>query len=241
MKRRLSLIVLIMLTIAMGLFAQTGNVNRAIGEPNPDEIGVDTAQQKLKEVSVTRFEDAGFWFTRISRDFGLATVRRFEGAPMDKEPIPGEQEAGITEEDIYVLGVKVQYYKRAMESIEIYPIRPIAIEGICKTISVWVVGRNNNNVLRLIVSDFSGKRIELTMGKLNFTGWKKMTVAIPPTVVQRNYHYNNRMGIKVEGFIIDCDPMEAIGTYYVYFDDMRAVTDLFAEENRDTDDMQDIW
>jgi hypothetical protein len=49
------------------------------------------------------------------------------------------------------------------------------------------------------------------------------------------------MGIKVVGFRIDCDPMEAQGAYYVYFDDLRAVTDLFAENNRDEDDMSDGW
>jgi hypothetical protein len=49
------------------------------------------------------------------------------------------------------------------------------------------------------------------------------------------------MGLKVLGFKIECDPMEAYGSYYVYFDDLRAVTDLFAEDNRDVDDMVDSW
>ena len=30
-------------------------------------------------------------------------------------------------------------------------------------------------------------------------------------------------------------------TYYVYFDDMRAITDLYAMQNRDEDDMDDNW
>ena len=50
-----------------------------------------------------------------------------------------------------------------------------------------------------------------------------------------------RKGIKVLGFIVDTDPMESYGTYYIYFDDLRAVTDLFAAENRDADDMADTW
>jgi hypothetical protein len=49
------------------------------------------------------------------------------------------------------------------------------------------------------------------------------------------------MGIKVVGFRIECDPIESFGTYYVYFDDLRAVTDLFAEDLRDPDDMSDSW
>jgi hypothetical protein len=35
--------------------------------------------------------------------------------------------------------------------------------------------------------------------------------------------------------------MESYGTYYVYFDGLRAVTDLFAETYRDLDDMTDGW
>jgi hypothetical protein len=73
-------------------------------------------------------------------------------------------------------------------------------------------------------------------------------VAIPPQaedgingIVQRNYHYNNRLGIKITGFRIDVDPWEAYGSYYIYLDDLRAVTDLFAEDNRDPDDMPDTW
>ena len=98
------------------------------------------------------------------------------------------------------------------------------------------------------MSDFFNNQFELTMGKLNFHGWKKMSVAIPPQnpdgrtgIIQRNYHYNSQMGLKVVGFKIECDPMEAFGTYYVYFDDLRAVTDLFAEDSRDEDDMVDGW
>ncbi|MDR2049403.1 MAG: flagellar filament outer layer protein FlaA, partial [Treponema sp.] len=42
-------------------------------------------------------------------------------------------------------------------------------------------------------------------------------------------------------FRIDCDPMEAYGSYYIYFDDLRAVTDLFAEDIKDADDPSDMW
>ena len=43
------------------------------------------------------------------------------------------------------------------------------------------------------------------------------------------------------GLTIVTDDLESYGTYYVYFDDMRAVTDLFGESKRDADDMSDGW
>jgi hypothetical protein len=79
------------------------------------------------------------------------------------------------------------------------------------------------------------------MGRMNFSGWKELTVAVPPTIQQRNANYSDRGGIRILGFIIEPSMTETYGTYYVYFDDLRVVTDLFAEENRDPDDMYDAW
>jgi hypothetical protein len=182
----------------------------------------------------------------MSSDFGYTMTRLFRGSPLGKEPIPDEE--GLDIPDNNVLGTRVDYLRRGFTSFTIYPTRPIAIEGITKTVSVWVAGRNYNHSLMLLIEDFFGRPFELYMGRLNFQGWKKMTVAIPPQadnslngIVQRNYHYNNLMGIKILGFRIDVDPMEAYGSYYIYFDDLRAVTDLFAENSRDPDDMMDSW
>ena len=85
------------------------------------------------------------------------------------------------------------------------------------------------------------------MGQLNFSGWKKLTVAIPPSpdgrrgIVQTSAYHGDKPGLKVIGFRVDCDPELARGSYYLYFDDLRAVTDLYAMENRDEDDMDDNW
>ncbi len=238
MNRKTTITTLLLLIVAVSL--SYGQLT-GIGEPNAEEIGVDTAQQNLREISVTKFEDAGFWYSTMPRDQGVTTLRRLPGGPLDKEPLVGEQEVGITEVDQYVLGMKVQYYKRGLNTFSLYPVRPLPVEGITKTLSVWVVGRNMKHVLKLVIEDFFGNRAELTMGTLNFSGWRKLTVAVPPSVKQRDFHYNDRMGIKVIGFIIETDPLEAFGTYYIYFDDMRAWTDLFAQESRDPDDMADVW
>jgi hypothetical protein len=217
-----------------------------VGSPDAERLGIDAAQQKLKEVSVDKFEHDGYWRSQMSADEGYITTRLFEGAPAGKEPVEDEQDLNIPDKS--VLGSRIDFLRRGHTSFTLYPQRPIPIEGITKTISIWVVGRNYNHVLNILIQDFFGNKYELYMGKLNFQGWKRLTVAVPPQaedgrhgIVQRNYNYNNQMGIKIIGFRVDCDPMEAFGSYYVYFDDLRAVTDLFAEDNRDPDDMVDAW
>jgi len=235
--------------VALGGFVSAQSEVETI---DPARIGVDTAQQKLKEVSVEKFETAGLWEAFISADEGVVTARLFEGVPeaLKNEPVADPRYSGDSPESIdkYVLGVKTEFFRRGFSEIFIKAKRPIPIEGISKTISVWVVGRSYNHELSVLVEDFFGSIFELSMGKLNFQGWKKLTVAVPPQqpdgvtgIIQRNYHYTSHMGIKVLGFKIACAPEEAYGTYYVYLDELRSVTDLFAEDSRDPDDMADTW
>ncbi len=232
--------------------ASPGATATDVAAPDANKIGIETAQQKLREVSVDQFEDAGFWDASISSDEGIITSRLFEGRPAGSaaEPLADPRYSGQDPKiaNKYVLGVKTEFYSRGFNEIFITAKRPIPIEGITKTISVWVAGRNYDHVLWVELKDFFGNNFELPMGTLNFAGWKKLSVAIPPQnpdgrtgIVQRNFHYASHMGIKIVGFKIACDPTEDFGTYYIYLDDLRAETDLFAEDMRDTDDMPDIW
>jgi hypothetical protein len=212
-----------------------------VGTADPSKIGVDSAQQLLKEVSVSRFEDAAYFYSHMPMDQGMVTLRRFEGGPAEKESIEDEQELDIDAPDDYVIGARVHFFKRGPHQLVLSPVRPIQIEGITKTLSLWVVGRNYNHVLKIIIRDFFGQEKELTLGKLNFMGWKKMTVAVPPTIEQSEYHYSGKDGIVFEGLKIEFDMVDTYGQYYVYFDDLRAWTDLFAEVARDDDSMSDDW
>lgn len=203
----------------------------------------DRAQQILKEITVDQFEDPGFWYGAIPGDVGVIVLSTREGKPKDLE---GDKR--VQEDDKYslppgknVLGVKVKFYKRAITNFAIYPLRPIPIEGISKRISVWVVGRNFRHTLKIIIEDFLGQKHELTMGELTFRGWKKLSVTIPGHILQHEQHFTSMSGIKVLGFKVYCNLAETYGTFYMYFDDLSAETDLFAEEYKDVDDIPDNW
>ena len=215
-------VLLILLLISGVCFAQQQGEGKDPADPVSENIGVDTAQQSLKEISVIKFEDPAFFYTTMHRDQGFVLTRRLVGSPIEKEPIEAEKEIGLDEADEYVLGVKVHYEKRGVNSFAVMPVKPLPIAGITKTMSVWVAGRNNNHMLKMMILDYFGNPKELTIGKLNFSGWKKLTVAVPPNIIQKDYHYTNINGIKFAGFRVDCDPADTYGSYYVYFDDLRA-------------------
>lgn len=235
MKRALTIAALILTVVVPAALAQTASA------PNAADIGKDQAQQLLKEVSVSKFEDSSMWTASMPLDMGSVVLRRMEGGPQGKTPIADEQQVGIVEQDKYVLGARVDFFRRGPSYVTIMSVNPLPIEGITKTISVWVVGRNYNHTLKIIVQDFNGQQDELTLGTLNFVGWKQLQVAIPPSIPQSEYHYSTLAGLKVLGFKIEFDPLEDYGSYYIYLDDMRAITDLFAQAKRDVDDMVDGW
>ena len=213
----------------------------AAGQVDPSKVGKDQAQQQLVEVSISKLEDAAFWRGAMGLDDGIVTLRSMPGSPLAKKPAEGDVLNRINEQDTRVLGVRVDFYHRGVVSFTVHPTAPIPIAGITKTISIWIAGRNFNHTLKVLIDDYYGRPMELTVGKLTFMGWKKLTVAVPPSITQTDYHFTYKDGIRITGFKIECDPLEAMGTYYLYFDDIRAVSDLFGEARHDTDDMTDGW
>ena len=236
----------IILTICVVLagsfvFAQ----NSSLLEPTPETIGADSAAMALREINVDKFEREGSWDVTISSDYGFITSRLFDGNPAMKDTL--EEDKGKEDEDSFVFGVKVEFFRRGVNSFYITSVRPLPVEGIAKTISVWVCGRNQDHNLWVLVQDMFGRNYELYMGTLGFGGWKKMTAVVPPSpdgehgIVQQSAFYNSRPGLRIVGFRIDCNPVLARGSYYVYFDALRVVTDLYDLQYRDEDDMSDNW
>jgi hypothetical protein len=216
----------------------------SIGDPDPS-TGTDSARTALREVSVDMFEREGAWTFKISPDHGIIAGRLFEGSPAAKPPLPN---TGDTQpEDTKVLGVKVEFFHRGINSFEIKAVQPIPIEGVTKTVSFWVAGRNQSHNITLLIRDYFMHEYELYVGDLAFSGWKKLTVTIPPSpdgergIVQSSPYFGDRPGLSIVGFRVDCNPMQARGSYFLYFDDLRAVTDLYDYENQDPDAMMDNW
>jgi len=239
------IVLLVCCLLSLGLVVAQQNGNTSLSDPDPTMIGADSAKQSLREVSVDLFEREGAWNAKISPDYGVISARLFEGSPAGKEILEDVQNQQITDDK--VLGIKVEFFRRGINSFYITAARPVAIEGTTKTISVWVVGRNQSHNLTVLVQDYFGNNFELYMGQLNFSGWKKLTVAVPPSpdgvhgIVQTSAYHGDRPGLRIVGFRVDCNPELARGSYYLYLDDLRAVTDLYAMENRDEDDMDDNW
>ncbi|MBN2547035.1 MAG: flagellar filament protein FlaA [Spirochaetes bacterium] len=216
---------------------------------DPDPKSVNAANSQITEVHLSGFEDPSFWEVSMPLDQGVIIKMGRFGAPQEVSD-PNHPNAIKKRDDRYgitqysnekVLGIKVQYIARGYNWFAIRPSKPIVIEGICQSVSVFVAGRNYKHMLKMFVMDYFGRERMVVIDKLNFIGWRELQAAIPDTIKQYDYHFAHKQGIRFNGFIIECDPMETWGSFYMYFDELRAITDIFNEKTRDVNDMYDDW
>jgi len=233
------------------------------------EILGENSSKALYNVVVDTFEEAGEWFGAMPDDQGLIISRRVLGAPKtlkdkgtesvntpsretnrEAKPPAYRKEDGsyerkyynpIPDEKKYILGVKVDFYKRGNNWFAVYPYRPVPLEGLVKSFQVWVCGRNKNHNMSVIVEDVFGDEKIIPLGKLNFLGWKRMYVNIPDNIKQYDYRFFTKRGLVFKGFLINCDPIESYGKYYLYFDNLSAEVSRFWEEYQDKNDPIDTW
>jgi hypothetical protein len=201
------------------------------------QVGIETGTQLLADIPITHFEDADSWSANMSVDQGVIVGMARRGRPLE---VPQIDSNDGTKSD-YVLGAKVMFNQRGYATFTVTPPKPIKIPGITKAISVWVCGRSFNHRLYVHLFDYKGSLMILDMGPVDFVGWKKMSIAIPSHIAQDNYHSTEWRGLSFAGMSVRCDPEESYGVYYAYFDELRAVTDIYNEEYRDEDDMSDGW
>ena len=201
------------------------------------QVGIETAGQLLTDIPVTHFEDADTWNYSMAIDQGVLFAMKRKGRPIDLPEI----DPGDGTENKYVLGVKVAYNRRGYAKFSLAPNRPIKIPGITKALSLWVCGRSFKHRLHIHLLDYKGDEMFLDMGPIDFIGWQQMKIVVPPTIEQHNYHDSSWRGISIAGMSVYTDPEESYGVYYIYFDELRAITDIYSEEHRDEDDMEDGW
>jgi len=140
-----------------------------------------------------------------------------------------------------VLGVKVTFFRRGNSEFTISPPNDIWIDGIAKGIEVFINGRQKPHTVYALLEDIKGREIKVKLCDLDFRGWRRISVPIPPTVVQFDSNRNMKRGLKFKGFQINVDPVTALGEFYVYFDNLSFLVDRYFEETQSEAQMSDMW
>lgn len=148
---------------------------------------------------------------------------------------------GYTLQNQRVLGVNVDFFRRGVNTFAIYPPNPVFIEGVAKGFEVYVLGRNARHELYIMLRDMDGNDIKLFLGNLNFQGWQRMRVVVPPQIDQVINVNGTRRGLYFTGFYVVTDIDTSYGSFYMYFDNLSVLVDRFWEETQDPNEPLDVW
>lgn len=184
--------------------------------------------------------------TRIQKIPGKPRPVNAEGKSVNEEGEEGEfademsDENGFTHENRYVLGVKTYYYDRGFDRVEIFPPNEYIIRGKAKELKVWVLGRNFRHTLYAKFRDYRGDIHKLKIGRLDFWGWREMSVIIPGWLPQSSSYAMLDKNLRFVSLFVECDIFEVPGTFYAYFDQLRVITDL-SEFSGGDETIRDNW
>ena len=95
---------------------------------------------------------------------------------------------------------------------------PPTISGRPRAFAIWVFGVNKKHSLYAIFSNVTGKRYRVLVSQLNFYGWERLEVTLPPYIQRRNPRNSNRFDFKFHGLRIASHASAEPGLFLFNFD-----------------------
>ena len=194
------------------------------------------AARSFETIVIDNFDDAEAvewtWKAQASRYVaeGDPKCQTFDGSP---NALRVDREEGAAEPK--VLGVTAAFDKKGDNWFEIYPAKSgengeepfeIPLKGHVSQLDVWVWGSGYRYSIAMLIRDANGSVHEMPLGRLSHIGWKNMHINIPSTMVQRSYLRTGGKSLKFVGFRIKTDATAPVDGAFVYFDNLKYLTDI---------------
>jgi hypothetical protein len=235
MKFYQKIVSIILLFISFALYAQqpTEPQNQPTQPTQPSREDVQS-QSPLVQVDLEDFEEAEDWYAKSTSPLGetktLKLVQRGEIRATDDENMrPPEGEALSVEVDPnnpnHILGVKTYFVDRGFDRVEVKPPHPYVLKGKVRQFSIWVLGRNYRHTMYLKIRDYRGTIHKIRLGRLDFFGWRKFTVAVPGWIPQSTRFALIDKNLQFLSIFVVSDTHEVGGEFYFYVDGLKALVD----------------
>lgn len=253
MKREVKLLLPVFMIGLAILFLGIGDITLQAQQTSDSEEETTTASTSKKQKTgliedwMSDFEACEDWRATSTSPLGDTKIRKIPGKPrpMDKDgnvvETPNEvtDDNGLTHKNENVIGVKSYVADRGYDRVEVLPPNEYIIRGKAKEIKIWALGRKLRHTLFVKLRDYRGKLHKIKVSRLDFWGWKELSVIIPGWMPQSASYAMLDKNLHFVSFFVESDRFEAPGTYYFYLDNFRIVTDL-SEFTGDTL-IKDTW
>lgn len=122
----------------------------------------------------------------------------------------------------------------------------IPIPGRVRSLDLWAWGSNRNYYVDVQLRDYRGIVYVLRLGSIDYRGWKDLTLEIPNYISQSVQYVPSTQSLQLVKIVIWTTPTEKVDDFYVYFDQIKCITDTF-ESPWDGEDLatpsfvQNLW
>jgi len=136
------------------------------------------------------------------------------------------------------LAMWITFNRPGYNKVELHPLakdgddwvkEPVPFVGKIQRVDMWIWGANFNYNVDMVLVDFKGAEHRLAVGNIKHIGWKNFLINIPHTIPQSIDYIPSLKTLALQKFIIWTEPTENIKGAYIYFDQIKYVTDVFAE------------
>ena len=205
--------------------------------------------QQLAVETIDDFEESEDWIAKATSPLGetktLKLVQRGDiRAADDENARPDFNEAEPVSNEAknpnHILGVKTHFEDRGFDRVEIMPPHEYVIKGKARQFSVWVLGRKFRHTLYIKLRDYKGKLHRLRVGRLDFFGWRKMTITVPGWLPQSTRYSLLDKNLHFVSLYVESDVHEVGGKFYFYVDILKAMIDR-SEQEYPGSEIKDSW
>jgi hypothetical protein len=188
----------------------------------------------LVEDWMSDFEACEDWRAVSTSPLGDTKIRKIPGKPRPVDdqgnavetPNETTDDSGITHKNDNVIGIKSYVIERGYDRVEVLPPNEYIIRGKAKELKVWALGRKIRHTLFVKFRDYRGKLHKIKIGRLDFWGWRELSVNIPGWIPQSPTYAMLDKNLHFVSFFVESDRFEGAGTYYVYLDNFRIISDM---------------
>jgi hypothetical protein len=217
----------------------------------------DEFTRNLVSKTLESFNEPGkiSWAVRGS-DVGTTKLPEFTFVKAWPDQVYGANKENA---ELWAMAIHGGFNRKAYNYIEIYPVdpskkgpdglpepKPIGIPGRVQMIDLWVWGANYNYWLDLHLQDYRGVDHVLSLGSLQYSGWRNLNVTVPGSIPQASPYIPRLRGLVITKLVLWTRPDAPVDGFYVFLDDLKVLTDLFetrfdGDELADPDTLNKLW